>query len=566
MLMNLETFLLALSSLILLVSSRQAILSRVLSTLHLSATWGYRLDTISLLLVLYGILFLTLTAISWILHRNGKSVSSSVREFIQAVLSELRPTIHSYTHSVIDKKINAWLVLVLLLGASLRAFFLSQPMRGDEAYTFLNFVNKSFSYLFDYPAPNNHVFNTLLIKVSTLIFGASPATIRLPDFLAGIAIVTLTYQLARVLNPHKNSGLLAALFCAVFPYLILYSTNARGYSLVTLLTLLMAMVAFRNLTYPSLGKIIALAALAALGMWTIPSMLFGVAGIFLWSIVLQLLDGQPIRLITRYFALPFGFFCLIFTFILYTPVIFVSNGLAPIVANKFVESQSWPEFLSQFGPKILSTLSELTRDVPFSVIILGFILSVLGLFNSWKKRAWAVFFLLPCLLVGALLIVVAQHTVPFARLWIYILPFVFILIDYGIIFLVEHFSPSLYPYLFPVLVGSGIFYSVYLCSADIITRYPDTSAFPEAPIAVEYLKPVLSSNDIVRVTNTADWSVYFYFWYDGIPYDPDSKPAVPGKTFIIVKKSRYSIEDMTDQPVTKLLDVNNLALYQVVNK
>jgi hypothetical protein len=109
----------------------------------------------------------------------------------------------------------------------------------------------------------------------------------------------------------------------------------------------------------------------------------------------------------------------------------------------------------------------------------------------------------------------------------------------------------------------GFIYTVKLASGNVITKYPDTSAFPEAPIAAQFLKSVLAKGDAVRVTNTADWSVYYYFWYYGIPYSPDEKQADAGKTFIIVKKSRYSLEDMTDKPAVKLLDFEDLALYQV---
>ena len=35
-----------------------------------------------------------------------------------------------------------------------------------------------------------------------------------------------------------------------------------------------------------------------------------------------------------------------------------------------------------------------------------------------------------------------------------------------------------------------------------------------------------------------------------------------GHTYIIVKKSRYSVNDMTDKSVVKLLDFNDLALYE----
>lgn len=564
--MDLETSLISFGSIILFAMSPRPVLGWLLNIFNLSSFWEARAGAITLILVAYGLLFLFLVASSFILHRKGKSLSLELILGLRNFLPAFHTEFQKFLEPGLEGSLKIWPILILLMGAGIRVFFVNQPMRGDEAYTFLNFANKGIVSLFDYPVPNNHVFNTLLIKLSTLIWGASPATIRLSALIAGIAVIPLAYQVSRSFNPRKNSGILAGLGSALFPYLILYSTNARGYSLVTFLTLLMSLVALRYLASSSIRKIVVLSILAALGIWAVPSMIFAVSGIFVWLIACQMIAGRQFRKIVTNFAIPFGVLSAVFTFILYTPVILVSNGLEPIIANKFVESQSWPEFIGLFGPKIISTFSELSRDVPAVVIIISLVLGVFGLCRSLKNREWRLYLLLPALILGALLVILIQHTVPYARLWIYILPLFLVLLDYGFVGLVEHLGSRMQSYLIAALTLAGFIYVVHLASANIITNYPDTSAFPEAPIAAQYLKPILASNDVVRVSNTADWSVYFYLWYYGVPYDPESRPANPGKTFIIVKKSRYSLSDMTDKPVVKLLDFEDLAMYQVVDK
>lgn len=138
-----------------------------------------------------------------------------------------------------------WLIIILLLATVVRVAFLNQPMRGDEAYTFLQFVNGGFTDLFNYPAPNNHVLNTLLFKAVVSVFGASPATIRLPVLLAGLIGIVVIYQLAKDFSGRDESGFLAALMFATLPYFILYSTNARGYTLLVLLSMILIQLCLR---------------------------------------------------------------------------------------------------------------------------------------------------------------------------------------------------------------------------------------------------------------------------------------------------------------------------------
>jgi hypothetical protein len=173
---------------------------------------------------------------------------------------------------------------------------------------------------------------------------------------------------------------------------------------------------------------------------------------------------------------------------------------------------------------------------------------------------------LPSLFLGALVVLLAQHTIPYARLWIYSLPFIFILADYGFANILERFSSRTQTLTNIAITVVAVIFTIHLVSANVITKYPDTSAFPEAPSVAQYLKPILTKADTVRVSNTADWSVYFYFWYYDVSYNGNNKQSDTGKTFIIVKKSRYSLEDMTDKPVIKLLDFEDMALYQEVER
>src|SRR3990172_4791582 len=119
----------------------------------------------------------------------------------------------------------------------IRGLSLSQPMQHDEAYTFIAFASRPFWIaISDYSLPNNHVFHTLLVYLAYHLLGDQPWIIRLPAFLAGVAIIPLTYA-AAALFYNRKVGLLSAGLAAASPLLIDYSANARGYTLICAFTL-----------------------------------------------------------------------------------------------------------------------------------------------------------------------------------------------------------------------------------------------------------------------------------------------------------------------------------------
>lgn len=154
-------------------------------------------------------------------------------------------------------------------------------MRYDEAYTFLTFVNQGLGHLFYYPLPNNHVFHTLLVRVSVEIFGSHPSTIRLPALIAGLINIPLTFILAKRLTGYELSGYFAATGMAVMPFVILFDTSARGYSLLVLLTLVLTLLVHQFTLRESNITLVFVAIVSALGLWVMPTFLFPLGGLYL---------------------------------------------------------------------------------------------------------------------------------------------------------------------------------------------------------------------------------------------------------------------------------------------
>ena len=456
-----------------------------------------------------------------------------------------------------------WLALIVAVGAAVRCYFLAQPMRYDESFTFLGFVNRGFSSLFFYPLPNNHVLHTLLVRLSVGVFGAHPVTIRLPAFVAGVLSIPLTFALAKSLNAKPAAGFVAASMVAVFPYLILYDTMARGYSLLVFLSLCLVAIGLRIIENPSPELSAVMAFPIALGLFDMPSFLFPVAGVLLWlAFALPGRGHRAIRVLTHVVA-PCVIVTAIITFILYTPVIIASNGIHSIVANRFVQAESFHQFLVNIPTHISHTACSFSRSVPTPVLVALAVLFFGGLYTTARERNRVTLALLPAFLIGAVALLFAKRAIPFDRTWIYFLPLAFVFVDAGLAGVrclsVSHIKMGL------LVISAGT--AIMLMKNNTISAYPDTGHFPEAPIVVDILSQEITPQDGLIVVCPADFPVYFYMWYKNVPSRkgaPDSTPAA--RDFVVVQPSRQSVGDLTGRKVRRLTGFGDAELYVTVSE
>ena len=101
----------------------------------------------------------------------------------------------------------------------------------DESFTYLNYVHMSVLQIISYhnPFPNNHILNSLLMKLSESFFGSSELALRLPNILAHILFLVITYKLLSRYCP-KN-GIFFFILVNANPFMIDFFSLARGYGL-----------------------------------------------------------------------------------------------------------------------------------------------------------------------------------------------------------------------------------------------------------------------------------------------------------------------------------------------
>lgn len=177
------------------------------------------------------------------------------------------------------------LLTVICLGAGwIRMGLLDAPVGYDEAFSYRHYMRLPFwRAVWTYDLPNNHIFHTVCGWFVMRALPLSEITLRLPAFVSGVAIVPLTYVLGRHVSG-PTTGLVAATLVAVDPALIHYSADARGYGLQTALFLGALCHVPRLLANERRTDVWWIAGLVALGVWTVPTLVFGIGIVIAWGL------------------------------------------------------------------------------------------------------------------------------------------------------------------------------------------------------------------------------------------------------------------------------------------
>jgi len=124
-----------------------------------------------------------------------------------------------------------WLVVAITgVGLILRLWRLGSDLWLDEITPIYDYGELSYlQVIATYAASNNHLLNTLLMKLSVAAFGEREWAIRLPAVILGTATIPIFYRVARLASTRVVS-VSAALLLAVSYHHIFFSQNARGYT------------------------------------------------------------------------------------------------------------------------------------------------------------------------------------------------------------------------------------------------------------------------------------------------------------------------------------------------
>jgi hypothetical protein len=294
-----------------------------------------------------------------------------MRQFI----AELKPTTKEFYPIL-------FLILLLVCSTIIRVNHLNEVITHDEAYTYVVFSSTSlFNILTNYHVPNNHVLNSLLIDLSSYLFGNQPWSLRLPALIAGLLLILCTYAFARKIYG-MYTGLLSAILVAVLPGAILYSTRGRGYVFVSLFSMLCLLIADYLRKNNNLFAWSLLAILTALGFYSVPVMLFPFGMVFSWLFFENIFDHtKPTNskpgFVKRWIfsGLTTGALVLF----LYTPI-FIFSGIASVFGNRFVQPEPWGGYLTSIPRTTIAIWHAWISDLPIlisTLLLIGFCLSII---------------------------------------------------------------------------------------------------------------------------------------------------------------------------------------------
>jgi len=456
-----------------------------------------------------------------LLHTLRRSCGALVEELLAGIRGE------STAHLVA-------VASVFGLGIALRVENLGLPMRYDEATTFNNYASKPlYIALSDYGTPNNHLLQTFLVHLSTAIFGTAPWAIRLPALLAGVLVVPATYLLVRLLY-EKTAALIAAALAATSSTLIEYSTNARGYTLVALIFLLMLIVGTGLIeTNSRLGWTL-LTVLAILGLYTLPPALYAVGGAMVWILVSRLCRRDL-------GALPFMRRCgwsvgavVIVTILLYAPAV-AASGIGAITSNQFVSPKPLHEFVTALPAHLHATWDAWNRDLPGvvrTVLAIGF-LGGLVLTPRLSKHPIPV---VAAVVAWAAPVVALQRVVPYPRVWLFLVP-LYLGTSAALLSYVGGRARALAPRaarpVAAIAIGVITWLTVLVVSSHSIRDSRETGALLDAPGVTRFLRGYLRPHDTLLATGS-DSILEYYLRRDGIDPGPLLYAKQSGRRVLIV--------------------------------
>jgi hypothetical protein len=412
----------------------------------------------------------------------------------------------------------AALLVIMLLAVAFRLEYIYSPLHHDEAYTYVAFARSLFAAVTDYHLPNNHIFHSILVYLSTQLFGIQPWAVRLPAFIAGVLLVPAVYWLAKRLYD-RWTGLGAALLVAWLPVLINYSTNARGYTLVALFTLLTLTLAGIVLQQKNLFAWMLISLFSALGLYTVPVMLFPFGILFAWLFIQNQVAGPgPYRSkldFLRYWVAA-GFGAAVLAMVLYTPIL-IFTGPEKVFANGFVAPLPWADLLETLSHRFAETWVEWTSGVPPLIVILlvaGWILSLV----FHRRLSHDRFPLQVAALLWIVALIIIQRPNAWGKVWLFLLPLMLLWASAGIVGLLEKVRLKFMRGVPLAVIGIGLALLVGIQHAAwLVPQLPGMWASQRSEEkTVLFVQSQLHADDLIVVSAPDDAVVWYYSELHGI--------------------------------------------------
>lgn len=503
-------------------------------------------------------------------------IPSSLRQYGSALPADFKHSSLSFWHLL--WRPNTWIPVLTLTVTSFltKIWFISIPFQHDEAYTFSVFAVKPLAIgLSDYHFPNNHLFHTFLVHLSYQVFGAHDWSVRLPAMAAGVLLAPLVFLLARRWYG-QVCGLLSGALAATLPVFILYSTNARGYTLVTLFTLLLFGLGSTLLEHNNRFKWLLAILFTALGFYTVPIFLFPF-GIWLTWMGLTWLARKHnpayahwnlfLNLVVAVLA------AATLAILLYLPV-FKTSGIQAVFGNQWVTPLSSAEFWPTLRIRAVEIWTEWNTGLPLAAGIafaIGFLFSFFTPIRQTHLRPQIGLIFIP-------IIFAIQRPNPWAKTWFFLTPLIVIWAVAGWVYLVKWVAKTIRPkWNIGPLLTALLLMAIAAGSLQYTLKQSPSIHPTPGPIeqSVQVIAQRLKADQIIVITAPDEAPLWYYLYKYHLPQDTLRRNIPFKQAYVVVNTQQgQSIESVITErgpdlvffnrdSAQKIFSAEDIIVYQV---
>jgi hypothetical protein len=255
----------------------------------------------------------------------------------------------------------------------------------------------------------------------------------------------------------------------------------------------------------------------ALGIWTIPVMLFPAGGLGLWFVLSALRNDTSSKATDLRSIFVAIVATGVVTAVLYSPIA-TNGGLGALTRNPFVRASPWPVFFEQVSSSIKPIFASWTLGFPVIVAIAIGACAVTGLLNERETTAMRVS-IAGSMYVWCAFVLLMTHRVPFARVWIFLVAPIALFGAHGMMQLLSDITvvrKRLLPRIGEISVVLAIALAVAVSLSGAVLSSRDTGTFRDAERAAEDLGRQLRPGDRVIAPLPSNAPVAYYFVRQGI--------------------------------------------------
>ena len=302
--------------------------------------------------------------------------------------------------------LNDRYVLLILLPPLIASIYFAivLPISYDEALTYVDFTNNPILYcISSYPAPNNHVFHSIITHITKHIpFFDILFRLRISSIVISILTWAIAYSFIKRYYSRKVALFSVAISSMLFMS-IYYSYMSRGYALVTFFFVISLYATFNIIKHGSRNKDwVIFSICSVLGFYAVPSYLYPFITL---NFIILLYNYKDIK---QQFI--FNLFIMLATLLCYTPIILHQGfGVLSITPGDRMG------VLALFPLFFRNTFSEIYGlHLIYTFIAIG-IPFIIALLKKKKEilKLWIIFGLAPVILLAI------HSVIPFPRTFIY---------------------------------------------------------------------------------------------------------------------------------------------------